>query len=279
MAKPWRPAASVVERRAPRARRHPPGEQQGLEPERREPAREVLRVLLGEQFRRRHQRGLEAGLDDVGGRERGDDRLAGADVALHEAHHRVRHREVGPHFPEDALLRGGQRIAGSGQQGPGERAVRANGNGRVTADRRAKLPERELLREQLLEGEAPLRRVAAGREHVEPRIRRRAMHVRQRLVQARKPELAHDLPRQEVRQFAVAHRGERLRREVTQAPLLDALGHGIDRRQDVLGRLRVGRGRVLVLGVHDLGPVLAAAHFAEALQARAAHQLLLLRAR
>ena len=167
MAKPLASRRELGERRAPRARRHPPGEQQGLEPERREPAREVLRVLFCEQFRRRHQRDLETGLDGVRGRERGDDRLAGADVALHEAHHRVRHGEVRTHFPEDALLRAGQREAGAGEQRPGEPAVRADGNGGVAADRRAQLPERELLREQLLEGEAPLRRMAAGREHVE----------------------------------------------------------------------------------------------------------------
>ena len=169
------------------------------------------------------------------------------------------------HFAEDAPLRAGQREAGAGEQRPGELAVARERQGGIAADRRAQLPERELLREQLLEGEAPLRGMAAGREHVELRVRRRAMHVRQRLVQARKPELAHDLPRQEVRQFAVAHGGERLRREVPQAALLDALGHGIDRRQHVRDRLRVRRGRVPVFGMHDLGPVLAAAHLAEAL--------------
>ncbi len=110
------------ERLAARARRHAPGEQQGLEPERGEPAHEILRVLLGEEFRRRHQRGLEAGLDRVRGRERGDDRLAGADVALHQPHHGVRHREVRAHFAEDALLRAGQRETGAREQRAGELA-------------------------------------------------------------------------------------------------------------------------------------------------------------
>ena len=93
------------ERLAPRPRRHPPGEQQGLEPQRGEPAREILGVLFGEQLRRRHQRDLKTGFDGVRGRERGDDGLAGADVALHQPHHRVRHREVRAHFAKDALLR------------------------------------------------------------------------------------------------------------------------------------------------------------------------------
>ncbi len=135
-----------------------------------------------------------------------------------------------------------------------------------------------MLREQLLERESPLRGMAAGREHVEARIGRRAMHVLQRFVQARKSQLVHDFARQEVGQLAVAHGGERLRGEVAQPSLLHALGDGIDRRQHVLDRLRVRRVRVLVLGVHDLRPVLAAPHLAEAAQARAAHELLLLRA-
>ena len=156
--------------------------------------------------------------------------------------------------------------------------MRVDGDGRVAADCRAQLPERQLLREQLLECEASLRRMTAGREHVELRIRRRAMYVPQRLVQAGKSQLAHDFPRQEVGQPVVAHCRERLRGEVPQASLLHAFGDRIDRRQDVLDRLLVGRVGVLVFRVHDLRSVLAAANLAETAQARTAHQLLLLRA-
>ena len=56
--------------------------------------REVARVLLGEQLRRRHHRGLKAGFDGAHGGERGDDGLAAADVALHEPQHRTGLREI-----------------------------------------------------------------------------------------------------------------------------------------------------------------------------------------
>ena len=56
--------------------------------ERREPADQLLQVLLGEDLGRRHQRALPAGVDRARRGERGDDRLAGADVALQQAVHR-----------------------------------------------------------------------------------------------------------------------------------------------------------------------------------------------
>ena len=102
------------------------------------------------------------------------------------------------------------------------------------------------------------------------------MHELQRLAQARQLHFALDLLRQPVRQLAVADRGERLRGQVAEASLLDAFGDRVDRRQDILDRLRVGRVRIPVFGMHDLGPVLAAPHLAEAAQPRPAHKLLLL---
>ena len=76
------------------ARRQAAREEERLEAEWREPAREILRMLLGKQFGRRHQRGLGAGLGNIRGRKCGDDGLAGADVALDEAQHRMRDRKV-----------------------------------------------------------------------------------------------------------------------------------------------------------------------------------------
>ena len=52
-------------------------------------------MLLGEDLGRRHQRTLVAALDRGQQGGDGDDRLAGADVALQQAVHGVRRREVG----------------------------------------------------------------------------------------------------------------------------------------------------------------------------------------
>ncbi len=102
------------------------------------------------------------------------------------------------------------------------------------------------------------------------------MHVVQRLDEAGQAEVVFDLRWQEVGQLAAAGGRQRLRGQVAQPPLLDAFGGGIDRRERILDGLRVRRAGIAVLRVHDLRPVLAAAHFAEAGEARAAYELLLL---
>ena len=56
--------------------------------ERCELRREILIVLGGEDLGRRHHRALPAACDRLDEREHGDDRLAGADVSLHEPPHR-----------------------------------------------------------------------------------------------------------------------------------------------------------------------------------------------
>ena len=263
-------------RLAPCLRGHAAGDQQRREAERREPAPEILGVLLGEELGRRHECRLAARLDDIGRGERGDDGLARADVALHEAQHRVWRREVAAHFRNDAALRAREREAGAREQALRERAARGDRPGGVAADEVAQPAQRQLVREQLLEGEAALRRVSARLEHGQLRVGRRPMHVLQRLVQGRQAKPLQDLHRQEIRQLADASGRERLRGQVAQPPLLESLGDRVDRRERILDGLGIRRAGVAVLRVHDLGPVLAAAHFAETGEARAAHELLLL---
>ena len=65
-------------------------------------------VLLGERLGRRHQRALAARLDRAQERVERDDRLAGADVALEQALHRRRAREVGVDLGDRLLLVLGQ---------------------------------------------------------------------------------------------------------------------------------------------------------------------------
>ena len=57
--------------------------------------RDGLEMLAGEDFGRRHEGGLPPGLDHGGGREQRDHGLAGADVALQQAQHALRPREIG----------------------------------------------------------------------------------------------------------------------------------------------------------------------------------------
>ena len=64
-------------------------------------------MLFGEHFRRRHDRRLNAAGDRLETRDRSDDRLAGANITLDQAHHRMRLRQVAQDFVDDALLRTG----------------------------------------------------------------------------------------------------------------------------------------------------------------------------
>jgi hypothetical protein len=73
-----------------------------------EPAGQLAVMLFGEDFGRRHERRLIAGLDRAQAGERRDHGLAGADVALQQALHRERLREIGGYLRPGACLRSGQ---------------------------------------------------------------------------------------------------------------------------------------------------------------------------
>ncbi len=65
-------------------------------------------MLARENFRRRHQRRLPPGFDDMRHGEHRDDGLAGADIALHQPQHALIGGEIGANFVERAFLRAGQ---------------------------------------------------------------------------------------------------------------------------------------------------------------------------
>ena len=89
------------------------GQPGDVDAQRFEPAAEVEEMLLGEDFRGRHQRHLVAGLQRLQGGQRGDHRLAGADVALHQAQHGFGLRQVVGDLGAHAPLRAGGREAQS----------------------------------------------------------------------------------------------------------------------------------------------------------------------
>jgi hypothetical protein len=66
------------------------------------------RVLLGENFRWRHDGGLEAALDRQEHRQKRDDGFAAPDIALEEAVHRVRLTHIVENLRQYTLLRSGE---------------------------------------------------------------------------------------------------------------------------------------------------------------------------
>ncbi len=155
-----------------------------------EPAHQLGKMLLGQNFGWRHQRALPASIDGLRGRQRGHHRLACAHITLQQAVHRQRAGQIARNLLPDAALRGGQRKRQRTQQlllqaiRPGAQQRRAPG---VAFALGAQL--RELLRQQFLGLQAlPGRRTAvfvcgAGR------IGRRLVQLLQGLAQATAPVL------------------------------------------------------------------------------------------
>ncbi len=132
------------------------------------------------------------------------------------------------------------------------------------------------MREQLLEGEAALRRVASGGELGEPRLARRVMQVAQRLRERRQSRRQQRTGGEPVARLALLKQRDRRLDERAQPPLGHAGGERVDRGERLLER-RGGPGdEAAVLRVHHLEPERAAAHLAEAAQPRAAREALLL---
>ena len=128
-------------------------------------------VLLGERLGRRHQRALAAVLDRAEERVERDDRLARPDVALKQALHRSRAREVAVDLADRLLLVRRERER--------ERLAVARDQLARLAERRCERPlalgraprDADLQQEQLLEGEPPPShfRFLAGRRMVHDR--------------------------------------------------------------------------------------------------------------
>ncbi len=85
------------------------GEERDAQAGRRGEAADGLQMLARQQLGRRHQRRLRARLD---GRRHGEQRhhgLAAADIALEQAEHAVRAREIGVDLGQRAFLRARER--------------------------------------------------------------------------------------------------------------------------------------------------------------------------
>ncbi len=220
-------------------------------------------MLFGQDFGRRHERHLLAGLDGLQRRKRGDDRLAGADIALQQPLHRRCALQVMRDFAPHALLRAGQLERCALDQLP--RQHTGAGEDRRTAQRPrlAVRLERQLLREQLVELEPRPRRVRARVERALREVRQpRRRRMQETHCVAEFPQLApgHErLGQRFLRQGRVF--GQRARDDLAQRFLRKPGGRRID------GGEPIGERRVLgddpPLRVHDLETEVAGPHVAE----------------
>ena len=235
-------------------------------------------MLLGQQLGRRHESGLQpaAGGARSGGRR--DDRLAATDIALQQAHHGKTRREISLDIPERARLGAGQSKRQRRDEPPCQPLAVGERPGRVGLRRPLAQLERQVMRQQLLEREAPLRGVAAGGELRLLRFARRRVHVSQRILEGRQSQWLAHLGRNPVAHRAGLELAQRLPDERPQAALRNALRQRIDRRQGVFQRRRLLE-HAPVFRVNDLQAEGPAPYLSEAAQARAAREPLLLRRR
>ncbi len=128
------------------------------------------------------------------------------------------------------------------------------------------------MREELLEREPPLRRMAPIEKQIDRRVGGRTMDVLQGLPQSRQLRALEERGGQPVRQILGGRLLERGPDELAEPALSEALGRGIDRGQVLIGARRGRSVGAPVLGVHHLEARRSAAHFAETADAHAARE-------
>ncbi len=226
-------------------------------------------MLLGEDLRGRHERRLPAVLDRLQGRERRHQRLAASHVALQQAAHGMRVREVLRDHRLRLALRAGEGERQRFRERVGER-VRVGKRGRAL---RAALPvgdaHRELLREELVELEPLPRRVRAVLERRGIRVGRGTMQREDGIAKRHEAEVVEELRVKRVPQIERVERGVDL---VAQELLREPRRGRVHRRERL--RQRRALGDDPVTRMHHLVAEESRAHLAEEAQALARRELL-----
>ena len=206
--------------------------------------RDGLDMLAREDFGRRHQRGLLAGLDDRSGGEQRHHRLAGADVALQQPQHPHRLAQILGDGGDRLALRGRQRIGQGVDDLVAQMAVAGVAVAGRTPQLRAHQRQRQLAGQQFVEGK-PRPERAIGQDVGEFD---RHMHAVQRFADRRKAAAANDFradPLGQIRQLL-----QRLRDRAAQRAQREAFGERIDR----VDAAEFCKSRLVhdAVGMHDL---------------------------
>ena len=240
-----------------------------------QPCGKLAVVLLGQEFGRRHQRSLPAGIDGLAGRQCRNDGLAAAHVALEQPLHRVRVCEVGADLIPHAGLRAGQ-LERQRIHEPREQPILAAvaQDGRIAHAARSLRPlERQLLRQQFIELDAQPRRVRALDEAVLVDIGTRLMQQAHGVGGRHQLERGERTGDEAVRQrFRQRRTRKCVQDRLAQIGLRHASGARIHRCQTVGQRFILrhrAHGRV-----HHLGAEETTAHFAAHTQAHTLGHLL-----
>jgi hypothetical protein len=194
--------------------------------------------------------------------------LPAADVALHQAQHRFVSGEVGADRGQHALLCRGQRERQACQQ-PGRESPRwTQGRCAMAPHREALQAQAELMGQQFLEGETPLRRMRAGQQCRRIRVRRWPMCNQQGFAQRWQVVPASNGLRQQFQIRIVRQAFQRARHALEQGRLAQSFGGRIDRGEAAFEPASCRFLDALVGRVHHLEAVAAVACFAVSSAAR-----------
>jgi hypothetical protein len=237
-----------------------------------QPGRELLPVLLCEDLGGRHHRRLPPVLGRLQHRQRGDQGLARADIALQQALHRMRRREVGGDLRAHPRLRPRGTERQRFEQSRGQQGARRQRHRRLGTAREPGAAQRELLHQQLLELHALPGGMLALLEREGVGVGRGMVQRMQGLGEAGQPQAVQPGGRQ---QFVERLALQRLCDQLAQGDLADAGGGGIDRGERIGQRLAGRHGAQARM--HHLEPEEAAARLAEQAHAPARRERFLLR--
>ena len=144
-------------------------------------------MLFGQQLGRRHQRRLMPASTAASAAN-------AATTVLPEPTSPCTSRSIGSRCGEiardlrrDPVLRAGQLERQCGEEALAQRSHRPRRRGRMRAHLRAQALQTQMLGQQFLERQPLLRRMRAERQRRQMRIRRRPMHIQQRLAQRDRP--------------------------------------------------------------------------------------------
>ena len=249
---PGRAVGDGVERLPPGRRFLAAAEPRRLDAERLEPGAEISPVLLGENFRRRHDRNLDAAGNRLEAGDRGNDGLARADIPLDESHHWMRVAEIAQDFVDHARLRSRERERQVANERIDLSLPTGQRDGVVRFGHRPQVPETQVVRQELLEREALLARVPALGHLLDVGIGRWPVQVVNRVGERRHAEFLPDVIRQQLDRRPCLHQAQRLVAQVAQPALLHAFGCRVDRSQRVAHRRRMRFAQDPVFGMDHL---------------------------
>ena len=145
-------------------------------------------MLFCQEFSRRHECSLQAAAGCARSSRCSNDRFSTADVALQQPHHCVISVQISVNLIEGTCLRASEWKRQRSKEARRELLAVLQDKCGVLSRHAFEEAQAQLVSQQLFKREPALRGVPTGRKHIELRLARRAVHIKECVLQRRKPE-------------------------------------------------------------------------------------------